>query len=245
MSSCAPLEAINPSVETPFDLSEDQKRRLVRMVLGNGHADHRGMFTIDGGENALELAAIHLTDDLAAAKAGSESALAGIDDITFDIPVHVLLADAAGETYGWKRCRAAVRSAWHFGVLFEADGDVFFCGKDNPGGDYRSPQDESPMTLADAPVLVRVSGMASAEIGAEPFDLAPDLPCEGEVWISRDDLPCVVSMPWWSGYAVAPEEGASEARRKLARDEIDQLALMVERARALSPQPDASPEAFS
>lgn len=237
MSAPKSFTTADVDIRSEIDLTEDQRRRVCLMVLGNGHVDHRGRFTDQVSGESFALKAIHMTLDQERAIEGSTTVIDGIDGAKFDKTCHVLLEDEGGGEHGMAVSRGETPASWHFGVLFEEGGEVWFCGRDTVAQDSPS----GPMTLGDAPILKRVSPMGTMEPGDIPFDLIGDLPAEGEMWISREEEPCVVSVPWWSGYAGVAEPGAHEGRVKLAAQENWHLDQMRERVQALRSEHEMEP----
>ncbi|MBW3243473.1 hypothetical protein KUV57_12435 [Epibacterium sp. DP7N7-1] len=229
MSASKPFTIADVEIRSEIGLTEDQKRRVCLMVLGNGYVDHRGRFTDQVSGESFALKAIHMTLDQDRVIEGSKTAIDCIDEIKFEKTCHVILEDEDGGEHGMEISRGETPASYHFGVLFEEGGEVWFCGRDTVGQGDPS----GPMTLGDAPILKRVSTMGSMVPGDAPFDLIGDLPAEGEMWISREEEPSVVSIPWWSGYAGMVEPEAHEERVKLAMQENWHLDQMRERVQAL------------
>lgn len=237
MSAEKPFTAADIEIKSEIDLDDDQKRRVGLMVLGNGHVDHNGRFINQASGESFALSTIHMTLDASRAVEGSATMIDGLDNIRFDTTCHVILEDEAGGTHGMEQCRGETKASWHFGVLFEVEGEVWFCGHDTVGQDTPS----GPMTSGDAPILKRVSAHGMMQPGEAPFDMIQDLPAEGEMWISQEEEPRVVSVPWWSGYAGAAEPDAHEDRVKLATQENGHLDQMRERVQALRSEDEMEP----
>ena len=222
----AKLEKLDIEVVTDFNLNDDQKQRLASMLAGNGYIDHRGGFISADKTGARRAVRIHLTGDESRAIDGSLTGLDGVDDIHFDRPAHLLLEDETGEMTGMQAAKGEIGATWCVGVVLNVDGDVWFCGYDDIGS-------VPDGTQADAPVLKKISREASDHPGSEPFNL-DDLPMEGEFWISHEQDPHIVSIPWSSGYAGYVEPGDTNADRIESRaKERAVLEAITERVRAL------------
>lgn len=194
------LKKMKIDVETEHGLDDDQRRRVAEMVTGNGHIDHQGGY-VDAAGIARTAARIHFTSETARYDGvpGSQTNIDGIDGKTFGKPIHVIIEGTDGTMTGIREARCLIRAGWHYGVIFMVDDEVWFAGHDTVPNDGMS---------ADAPVLKRVEAMASERPGAEPFLLTESLPSEGEFWLTAEDKPHVVSIPWMSGYGGEPDAGA-------------------------------------
>lgn len=230
------LRKMTFEVETELELTDDQKERVAAMVMGDGQVDHRGGYVDEVTGQTHQLSKVHFTCNPDMAVYGSDTTICGLDGMQLDKTVHVVLEDGAGNRTGLKAASGKIKASWHFGVLFEADGGVWFSGRDNVDGGSR----EGPQTTAASPTLRRVADSFTDRPGTEPMSLREHLPAEGEFWISDEDEPHVVSVPWWGSYADEPEAGDTyPGRSELRAAEQAELEGMVERVRAL--KADISP----
>lgn len=221
------LRKIEVEVETELGLSEDQKDRVVQMVTGEAFVDHHGRY-IDASGEAHSLSRVRFTCDATQAVEGSETKIDGVDSLRFPSAVHVILEDTEGKRTGMNAASCETKASWHYGLLFEVDGEFWFAGRDNPGGDEVSAQE---------PILKRVGATASGRPGDEPMALAELAPCDGEFWLTHEDEPSVVSIPWMSSYSTEPDPKTglpSEDYCRAARAVLDGL---TERVRALEASP--------
>ena len=130
------------------------------------------------------------------------STVIGIGDKTFEGTAFIALEDTEGKATGMYSAEATIRARWHYGTLLEVDGEPWFCGWEGP-----CPiEDPHSGERAQAPVLVKVGPSYIDRLGEDPVDLMARLPVEGEFWLSREDEPNIVAVPWWDDY-----EGPFEA----------------------------------
>lgn len=188
---------MNPiEVVTDLDLSEDQKSRVISMVLGNGAFDYEGNFESRDGAHVLK--SIHFMSDPSDIP-GGETSIDGVDDIVFDKSPHIYLEDEGGKIYGWLNTRELKTSSWHYGVIFSDDEDrLWFYGRDTIDGDRVS---------LNMPILMRIRTEPSRHVLAENGPLLESVPAEGEFWISKEEDPVVTMISWWSGFAGPDMEG--------------------------------------
>lgn len=190
-------------VHADIPLTDDQERRLKRMVYGQGHFDHEGGF-IDAAGQRQEVAALHLCLQPLPETPGGETTLAAIDTHDFgEASPFLYLEDRDGKKTGWKEARGAIASQWHYGVILQDDhGDVWFCGIDAPG---------SGELTGDEP-LRRISAETPEIVLEENGEILANLPADGEFWLSKEDLPKVTSIPWWGNLNPEDAHLREEAR---------------------------------
>jgi hypothetical protein len=220
-------------VKSDFPLTDDQKRRLVNMVRGNGHFDYRDAY-LDGEGMARNLQAIHFVKEPVPGVEGGESLIDSVDALRFETAPFLYLEDEAGGLTGWKVARERTPSRWHYGAIFTDEaGQGWFCGRE-----------ESTGTRLDGeePILRRISLETPAHVVAENGPILENMPAEGEFWLSSEDHAVVTSIPWWSGFGGEgdpandwPERAASLVRENTA------LARMRERAAGLSAEASPAP----
>lgn len=195
------MQAIRVHADIP--LTEDQERRLKRLVYGQGHFDHEGGF-LDASGQRQEVTALHLRLQPLQDIPGGETTLAAIDAHDFgEAPPFLYLEDREGKKTGWNETRSAIASSWHYGVILQDDrGDVWFCGIDAPG----------PGELTGDEPLHRISAETPELVQEENGDILANLPADGEFWLSKEDPPKVTSIPWWGNLNPADAHLREEAR---------------------------------
>lgn len=195
------LKELKIEVVTEHGLDDDQKGRVAAMVLGNGHIDHQGGYVDDAGVSH-SAAKIHFTSEAGkyAGLSSTETSIDGIDGRTFTDPIHIIIEGTDGSMTGMGEAKCLVEARWHYGVIFLVDDQAWFAGHGTIPNDGMS---------ADVPVLKRIATSASERPGAAPFDIAADLPAEGEFWLTFEDEPHLVSIPWMSGFGGDPQADAN------------------------------------
>jgi hypothetical protein len=213
-------------VKSDFTLTDDQKRRLVMMVRGNGHFDYHDGY-LDREGMARKIRAIRFVKDPVPGVEGGESLIDAVDDLRFETSPFLYLEDEAGGITGWKAARERTPSRWHYGAIFTDEaGQGWFCGRE-----------ESTGTRIDGeePILRRISLETPAHVVAENGPIVENMPAEGEFWLSSEDPAVVTSIPWWSGFGgdADPENDWPEKTASLIRENAA-LARMRERAAYLA-----------
>lgn len=220
-------------VKSDFPLTDDQKRRLVNMVRGNGKFDYRDAF-LDADGMARTLRAIHFLKEAADGVEGGTTGIDALDGIRFETSPFLYLEDDAGRLTGWTAAREATPSRWHYGAIFADEaGQGWFCGREESTG---------TRIVGEDPILRRISLDTPPHVVAENGPILENMPAEGEFWLSSEDPAVVTSIPWWSGFGGEadpandwPERAASLVRENTA------LARMRERAADLSAETDPAP----
>lgn len=177
-------------VRSRYPLTEDQKRRFLWHLQGEGRVDHRNRYVAQGATHTL--AVLHVLDRPLSHISHGETRLDGLDDLRFSAPPCLYLQSQTGEIHGWQSAREEIRSAWHCGVILaDTAGDLWFCGRDQPDG--------SPIS-GQSPILRRIAPQAADRALHENGRLDLNIPASGEFYITDEDPGVVTSIPWWSRF---------------------------------------------
>jgi hypothetical protein len=215
-----------PLIVTELGLTPDQISRVRKMVSGDGHFDYENRFTDKSGE-VHDLHAIHFTSQPKLKIANAETTIDSIDSRIFEQDIFIYLEDKQGGFTGIQEAREAITAKWHGGIIFkDYEGQGWFCGDSETG---------SSCAKEDSPVLRKISLDTIAHVLGENGEISELMPSEGEFWLTNEDDPKIISVPWCSGYAEPVEENDTwPGRSELRQQEADTLRKMIERTQEMS-----------
>lgn len=197
-------------VIAPFELDDDQKRRARDMVYGQGRIDHRSRVETRD-RRCCEIAKIHILDALHGDVPGGHSQIDAFDHHRFPDQAFVYVETTDGEMIGWHDVQAETKSEHAMGLIFADDSGQGWLETWDHNGD---PDPDQP--------LRRISLETPDTVDADGDFIRQNLPMDGEFYISREDLPVIVTIPWWGETMERSVIDAAKAR--LPAPEADPLA---------------------
>lgn len=212
-----------PTFKSDIEMDKDAILAFQRMVVGSLHIDHNGDLSGRDGK-PTQLKAIHY-------RTTAEPGVDGGEFYGHDAMSHDNLASAPffylegedGSIVAFENARPAISSEWYFGILLmDEDGQGWFCGCDD--AHLTSDGEPAAIDYADAK-LIRVSLDTLDIVLKENGELRDNVPAEGEFWISKEDEPNIVSIPWWSSAVASDVDAKNLTAEQIAYREEDMAKL--------------------
>lgn len=185
-----------PAFKSDIEMDKDAILTFQRMVVGSLHIDHNGDLSGRDGK-PTQLKAIHY-------RTTAEPDVEGGEFYGHDAMSHAKLLSAPffylegedGSMVAFENARPAINSKWHFGILLmDEEGQGWFCGREDVKITSHGSAEAEDYENAK---LFRVSLDTLPIVLSKNGELRENLPAEGEFWISEEEMPNIVSIPWWS-----------------------------------------------